>query len=63
MIVRHPLLRRLGEALGTLLGVAVLVFVMLRALPGDQVTATLGTEAAALTERQRAALEAYYGLD
>lgn len=63
VIVRHPLLRRLGEALGTLLGVALLVFVMLRALPGDQVTATLGTEAAALTERQWAALEAYYGLD
>ena len=29
------------------LGVAVLVFVMLRAIPGDQVTASLGTEAAA----------------
>ncbi|WP_232664568.1 ABC transporter permease [Pseudonocardia sp. TRM90224] len=59
----HPLVRRLLEALFTLAGVAVLVFVMLRAIPGDQITATLGTEAAALTPAQRAALETYYGLD
>lgn len=62
-LLRHPALRRLAEAALTLLGVAVLVFIMLRAIPGDQITATLGTEAAALTPAQRAALEAYYGLD
>jgi len=62
-LLRHPSLRRLAEAALTLLGVAVLVFIMLRAIPGDQITATLGTEAAALTPAQRAALEAYYGLD
>jgi peptide/nickel transport system permease protein len=37
--------------------------VMLRAIPGDQITAGLGTEAAALTPAQRAALTDYYGLD
>jgi len=63
VVVRHPLVRRVLEALGTLLGVAVLVFIMMRALPGDQITASLGTEAAALTPAQRADLEAYYGLD
>lgn len=63
VVVRHPVLRRVLEALGTLLGVAVLVFIMMRALPGDQITASLGTEAAALTPAQREALEAYYGLD
>lgn len=63
VVVRHPLVRRVLEAVGTLLGVAVLVFLMMRALPGDQITATLGTEAAALTPAQREALEAYYGLD
>jgi peptide/nickel transport system permease protein len=57
------MVRRLLEAVLTLLGVAVLVFVMLRAIPGDQITATLGTEAAALTPAQREALTAYYGLD
>lgn len=39
------------------------MFVMLRAIPGDQITAGLGTEAAALTPAQRAALTDYYGLD
>ncbi len=58
-----PGLRRLGSALLTLLGVAVAVFFMLRALPGDQITAAFGTEAAALSPDQREALEAYYGLD
>lgn len=47
----------------TLVGVAVLVFVMLRVIPGDQITASLGTEAAALTPAQQAALRSYYGLD
>lgn len=46
-----------------LVGVAVLVFVMLRVIPGDQITASLGTEAAALTPAQQAALRSYYGLD
>jgi peptide/nickel transport system permease protein len=62
-LLKHRLVRRLGSALGTLAGVAVLVFVMLRAIPGNQITAQLGIEAAALTPAQRAALEAYYGLD
>lgn len=62
-LARHPAVRRIVTALATLLGVAVVVFVMLRAIPGDQITANLGTEAAALTPDQRADLEAYYGLD
>lgn len=62
-IAAHPILRRVLSALGTLFGVAIFVFVMLRAIPGNQITAGLGTEAAALTPAQRAALEAYYGLD
>jgi peptide/nickel transport system permease protein len=60
---RHPFLRRAAEAVLTLFGVAVLVFVTLRAIPGDQITATLGTESAGLTPDQRASLAAYYGLD
>lgn len=56
-------IRRILSMLGTLLGVAVFVFIMLRAIPGNQITAGLGTEAAALTPEQRLALEAYYGID
>jgi len=62
-LLHHGVTRKLLGAIGTLLGVAVFVFVMLRAIPGDQITAGLGTEAAALTPQQRADLEAYYGLD
>ena len=57
------LVRRLAEAIVTLFGVAVLVFVVMRVLPGDEVTARLGTEAGALTDTQRDSLERYYGLD
>lgn len=57
------LLRRIAGAVFTLFGVAVAVFLMLRAIPGDQITAAYGTEAAALSETQRAALQSYYGLD
>lgn len=60
---RSRLIHRLSDVALTLLGVAVLVFVTLRAIPGDQITANFGIEAAALTENQRAALEAYYGID
>ncbi|WP_114559379.1 ABC transporter permease [Desertihabitans aurantiacus] len=62
-LLGHPVVSRLLGAVATLLGVAVLVFVLLRLVPGDQITANLGTEAAALTPAQRQALEAYYGLD
>jgi peptide/nickel transport system permease protein len=61
--IRNGAVRRVVQALLTLLGVAVFVFIMLRAIPGNQITAGLGTEAAALTPGQRAALESYYGLD
>lgn len=62
-ILASGVTRRVLGALGTLVGVSIFVFVMLRAIPGDQISAGLGTEAAALTPAQRAALESYYGLD
>lgn len=62
-LIKNPVLRRVLAALATLFGVAVFVFIMLRAIPGSQITAGLGTEAAALTPTQQQALEAYYGLD
>ncbi|WP_104081476.1 ABC transporter permease [Cryobacterium sp. Y11] len=59
----NSVVRRIGAAALTLLGVAIFVFIMLRAIPGNQITAGLGTEAAALTPAQKLALEQYYGLD
>lgn len=46
-----------------LLGVSVLVFVSIRLVPGDAITAMLGTEAGLLTPDQRAALATYFGID
>lgn len=54
---------RLAGTVVTLFGVAVVVFVVLRALPGDTITAKLGTESAVLDSAQREALERYYGID
>ncbi len=61
--MQRYLSQRLLALLPTLLGVSILVFVAIRLIPGDIISATLGTEAGMLTETQRAALERYYGLD
>ncbi len=57
------LVKRILSFLPTLLGVSLLVFLAIRLVPGDAITATLGTEAGMLTDVQRQALERYYGLD
>lgn len=61
--MRRYLLRRLAGALITLIGVAILVFLLLRVLPGDEITARFGIESGSLTPTQRESLERYYGLD
>ena len=43
-----------------LLGVSVLVFIAIRMVPGDAITAMLGTEAGLLTDAQRQALAEYF---
>ncbi|EKF19981.1 ABC transporter permease [Nitratireductor pacificus] len=57
------LTRRLVTFPLVMLGVSILVFVSIRLVPGDAITAMLGTEAGLLTPDQRAALEAYFGID
>ncbi|MCR4264573.1 ABC transporter permease [Nitratireductor sp. ZSWI3] len=57
------LTRRLVTFPLVMLGVSVLVFISIRLVPGDAITAMLGTEAGLLTPEQRAALEAYFGID
>lgn len=58
-----PVVRRLLAGLATLIGVSIAVFIMLRAIPGDAVTAQYGLETSALTPDQIAQLKAYYGLN
>jgi peptide/nickel transport system permease protein len=62
-LAQHWLARRLASALLTLFGVAVLVFFVLRLIPGDQITASLGTASGLLSPAGRKSLEAYYGID
>jgi peptide/nickel transport system permease protein len=54
---------RLLGLVATALGVAVVVFLVLRVIPGDAVAASMGIESGTLSEAQRQALEEYYGLD
>ena len=60
---RHWLFARLAWSIVTLLGVSILVFLVLRVVPGNQIDAAFGTEAGTLTPAQHAALAHYYGID
>ena len=57
------LARRLITFPLVMLGASVVVFLAIRLVPGDAITAMLGTEAGLLTDKQRAALAAYFGID
>ncbi|MGR3660654.1 MAG: ABC transporter permease [Paracoccaceae bacterium] len=46
-----------------LIGVSSLVFVAIRLVPGDAITAMLGTDAGLLTTSQRESLKIYFGID
>ncbi|MCV0425652.1 MAG: ABC transporter permease [Roseibium sp.] len=58
----YPIKRLLVFPL-VMLGVAIFVFVAIRLVPGDAITAMLGTESGLLTPAQRESLSAYFGLD
>ncbi len=54
--------RRVLSTLITLLGVAIVVFVILRILPGNAIEASLGVSAGLLSPAQHAALVSFYGI-
>lgn len=60
--MRNYVLRRLLTMIPTLLGVSVIVFLVMRMIPGDTISAMIGTQFK-LTEVQAEALRRYYGLD
>jgi len=60
--MRRFLTQRLVALLPTLLGISVIVFVVIHLIPGDTISAMIGTQYK-LTEAQAVALRAYYGLD
>lgn len=57
------LTRRLLTFPLVMMGVSILVFVSIRMVPGDAITAMLGTEAGLLTPEQRQSLAQYFGID
>ncbi|MAU13314.1 MAG: glutathione ABC transporter permease GsiC [Anaerolineaceae bacterium] len=61
-MVRY-LTQRFITLIPMLIGISIMVFGAIRLVPGDFITAQLGTEAGMLSDTQRASLEAYYGLD
>jgi peptide/nickel transport system permease protein len=60
--VANYILRRLLTLLPTLLGISIIVFLVMRMIPGDTISAMIGTQFK-LTEAQAESLRAYYGLD
>lgn len=53
---------KIVRAVATLAGVVVVVFVVLRLIPGNQITASLGVSAGLLTPAQVRALDRFYGI-
>lgn len=56
-------LNRIATVLTTLFGISIFVFVVLRVIPGDTITSSLGIETGVLTPEQIQSLREYYGID
>lgn len=54
---------RLLGVLTTLFGISIFIFIVLRVIPGDTITSSLGIETGVLTPDQIADLKHYYGID
>ena len=54
---------RLLRVLITLFGISVFIFIVLRVIPGDTITGSLGIETGVLTPEQIDDLKRYYGID
>jgi peptide/nickel transport system permease protein len=60
--MRNYILKRLLVMVPTLLGISIIIFLIMRLIPGDTISAMIGTSAK-LTEAQSESLRAYFGLD
>jgi peptide/nickel transport system permease protein len=54
--------RKLGSMVVTLFGVSVIIFLVLRLLPGNAITGSMGVSAGLLSHAQIVALDHYYGI-
>ena len=60
---KGQVINRLLSVLSTLFGISLFVFLVLRVIPGDTITSSLGIETGALTPEQIDSLRQYYGID
>jgi peptide/nickel transport system permease protein len=60
--MRNYILKRLLIAIPTILGISIVIFLIMHLIPGDTISATIGTQYQ-LTDAQAQSLRAYYGLD
>lgn len=60
---KNFLLTKLVSVLITLFGISIFVFIVLRVIPGDTITGTLGTDTGVLSPEQIDVLKQYYGID
>jgi peptide/nickel transport system permease protein len=60
---KRQVINRLLSVLSTLFGISLFVFLVLRVIPGDTITSSLGIETGALTPEQIDSLRQYYGID
>ena len=60
--MRNYILKRLLIAIPTILGISIVIFLIMHLIPGDTISAMIGTQYK-LTEVQAQSLRAYYGLD
>lgn len=54
---------RIATVLTTLFGISIFVFIVLRVIPGNTITSSLGIETGVLTPEQIQSLREYYGID
>lgn len=60
--MQRYILKRLLSLIPTLLGISIVIFLVMRLIPGDTITAMIGTQYK-LTDAQAQSLREYYGLD
>jgi peptide/nickel transport system permease protein len=60
--MRNYIFKRLLVMIPTLLGISIVVFLIIRMIPGDTISAMIGTQYK-LTEAQATSLREYFGLD
>ena len=60
--MRNYIFKRLLSAIPTILGISIVIFLIMHLIPGDTISAMIGTQYK-LTETQAQSLRAYYGLD